>query len=96
MRINGYPDSLRLVSIDTEEVFDGDRDRKFANDDFASYWKKRGKTSGLPRQVATPFGETANGGPKNILLAFGKSPWNITIQYNTRSLQATPNLPLGS
>lgn len=61
LRVNGLETPIRLVGIDTEEVFYSRIEREQATDDFVAYAAaKRGRARAtLPRKYATPMGETA-------------------------------------
>ncbi len=59
LRVEGLDHSVRLVGLDTEEIFHSKADRKGAAEDFEAYL--RAKRGGRPRptKAATPMGEEA-------------------------------------
>jgi endonuclease YncB( thermonuclease family) len=59
IRVEGIEGSIRLLSIDTEEVFHGKRDRALASQDFEAYLKRKRGDSSRPVKAGTPMGEEA-------------------------------------
>lgn len=59
IRVEGIEGSIRLLSIDTEEVFHGKRERAAANQDFDAYLRRRRGDSPRPVKTGTPMGEEA-------------------------------------
>lgn len=59
IRLEGIEGSIRLLSIDTEERFHGEAERRAATKDFDAYLKKRRGDSKRPLKPGTPLGEQA-------------------------------------
>ena len=58
IRVDGLENALRLLGMDTEETFKGERDKRAVETDWNAYVaEKRGKSR--PTRIATPFGEIA-------------------------------------
>lgn len=59
IRVKGVHKSVRLLSIDTEERFEGSRDRIAAKKDFSAYLKRKRGNHERPQKPGTPMGEAA-------------------------------------
>jgi endonuclease YncB( thermonuclease family) len=59
IRVEGIDDSIRLLSIDTEERFRSKADRAAAAKDFERYLKRKRGNSPRPRKPGTPMGDQA-------------------------------------
>lgn len=60
IRVEGFEDSIRLLSLDTEEKFHGRAERLAASKDFAQYLKNRRGDAARPQKTGTPMGEEAS------------------------------------
>lgn len=60
IRVDGINDSIRLLSLDTEEPFHGKAERSAAAKDFDGYLKKKRGGAKRPRKSGTPMGEEAS------------------------------------
>lgn len=58
IRVEGLDASLRLLGLDTEEIYHHPQDRKAAEQDFAAYCKAK-RTGAHPAKFGTPMGEAA-------------------------------------
>ena len=59
IRVEGIDDSLRLLSLDTEERFHGKADRASASKDFERYLRGKRAGAARPQKTGTPLGEEA-------------------------------------
>ncbi|MDH3818140.1 MAG: thermonuclease family protein [Myxococcales bacterium] len=59
IRVEGVDDSIRLLSIDTEEKLRGKADRAASEKDFGQYLKKKRGNALRPQKAGTPMGEQA-------------------------------------
>jgi endonuclease YncB( thermonuclease family) len=59
IRVRGLGESIRLLSLDTEEVFHGKREREEAERDFAAYRERKRAESARPPKFGSPLGEAA-------------------------------------
>ncbi len=59
IRVEGIEKSVRLLKIDTEEIFRGNRQRAAAEADFEAYRARKRSRGGRPRRYGTPMGEKA-------------------------------------
>ncbi len=59
IRVDGLDSSLRLVSLDTEETFKNDDDRRQSDADFAGYLVRKRGEGKRPTKAATPMGDAA-------------------------------------
>jgi endonuclease YncB( thermonuclease family) len=59
IRVQGIEDSIRLLSIDTEEKLRSRADRKAASEDFEEYLRKKRGNATRPQKPGTPMGEQA-------------------------------------
>ena len=55
LRVQGLDRPLRLIGVDTEEIFVDDALRREAQTDFDAYWKRMSQKDN--HRIATPFGE---------------------------------------
>ena len=59
IRVRGLDESIRLLSLDTEEVFHGERERGEAERDFDAYRERKRAESARPPKFGSPLGEAA-------------------------------------
>jgi micrococcal nuclease len=58
-RIDAHHPTVRILGLDTEEIFHRERDRKAAEADFAAYAKAKRGSNPRPVKYGTPAGEAA-------------------------------------